>query len=161
MGQYFVFTEYHSWALQEISDLQLGYRTRNSLKLLKLFALEAVVDNSQFSSYPIPSTTLRTEYNALYTNQRAFDPVATAANSDGSFPLYLANVCSDSSQGLLRDASNPLYPSNSYSAGECQSVLGGVLTQSLRLGSVGFAETQYNFTKLGGAEQLANSSGLL
>jgi len=52
---------------------QLVYANINSLKLMRLYALETYIDNSQFETYPLLSTYLAAIYSELYANQRSLD----------------------------------------------------------------------------------------
>jgi hypothetical protein len=58
MNEYYTFFNYDNDIRDQIQHLQLTLATANSLKLVKLYALETYVDNSTFLDYPAPGTTL-------------------------------------------------------------------------------------------------------
>lgn len=55
---------------KEISHVHLAYNNINSLKLVRLYSLEALIDNSPFKNYSTPSVLANQSYNSLYSAQR-------------------------------------------------------------------------------------------
>lgn len=75
LGSYFVAEclvsrNYLSRILVEINHLQEGYANVNYLKLMKLYALESLIDNSLFSKYELLNITAEKTYSSLYAHQR-------------------------------------------------------------------------------------------
>lgn len=61
--EYFLFTTRTEEVLRSIGHLQTAYNNINSLKLMKLYALETYIDNSIFLTYPALNTTLSGIYS--------------------------------------------------------------------------------------------------
>ena len=59
-----------------MAHVQLGYTNINALKLVRLYSLEALIDNSVFQNYSRPSQIANASYINLYMAQREFDQVA-------------------------------------------------------------------------------------
>ncbi len=70
VAEHLIYSRHTAVILDSISHLQLGYGSVNSLKLMKLFALETYIDNATFLNYPAPGVTLETIYSELYRMQR-------------------------------------------------------------------------------------------
>ena len=55
---------------QEMAHVQLAYTNINALKLVRLYSLEGLIDNSVFQNYSRPSQIANTSYINLYMAQR-------------------------------------------------------------------------------------------
>lgn len=54
----------------EISHVHLAYNNINSLKLVRLYSLETLIDNSPFKNYSTPLVFANLSYTSLYSAQR-------------------------------------------------------------------------------------------
>jgi hypothetical protein len=121
--EYFVFKLSLNHIQTEIAHLQEGYSNINSLKLIKLYTLETLIDNSQFMNYSTLNATASRIYADLYTNQRNFDLIAQQENTT-LFPYYYQNMCDPNVINSLTQIDNlKIFTANSYSAVECSSLL--------------------------------------
>lgn len=135
--------------------MKLGYSNINALKTVRLYSLEALIDNSPFQTYESPSKIANASYNTLYLEQRQFDTVAFGDTAQNN--IYYQNLCDPATLSQLSGVVK-LFPSASYSAKECQNVLQGVLLEGLRLSIVGYTETLYNLTQLTNVSEVINGA---
>jgi hypothetical protein len=125
--------------------MKLAYSNINALKTVRLYSLEALIDNSPFQSYDQPSKIANASYHDLYLAQRHFDAVAFGDTAQNS--IYYQSLCDPATLSRLAGVVK-LFPPASYSAKECEGVLQGVLLEGLRLSIVGYTETLFNLTQL-------------
>lgn len=96
--------------------MKLGYSNINALKTVRLYSLEALIDNSPFQTYDTPSKIANTSYNTLYMAQRKFDSVAFSDTAQNN--IYYQNLCDPATISKLSGVVK-LFPASSYSAKEC------------------------------------------
>ena len=70
IAEFLLFKHDKLYVKQEMSHVQLAYTNINDLKLVRLYSLEALIDNSAFQSYSKLSQTANSSYINLYTAQR-------------------------------------------------------------------------------------------
>jgi hypothetical protein len=88
--------------------------------MVRLYSLEALIDNTVFQGYSQPSQLANASYNSLYMAQRQFDTIAI--NDASRYSLYYLNLCDSTTMSQIQNMVK-LFPAASYSAQECQNIL--------------------------------------
>ena len=160
IGEYLVYTGYNGHIKEEISFLQMTYSNLNSLKLMRLYALETYIDNSQFENETLLNTTLTSVYDDLYANQRNIDEKIFNSHHKDKFPYNYHNICTAAIIRRLSSISTlKYYSSTSFSVAECSSFLNNALGEGIRLGIVGYTESLLNISRLNIQTQNFSLSG--
>jgi hypothetical protein len=145
---YATFRSYNDGILNDIHSLQLIFANLNSLRLLRLYALETYIDNSPFLTFSLLNDSLATIYSDLYRNQRDFNQLIFDHPSI-PFPYSYRNICAPASIADLATTPNlKYYTPASFSSAECTTLLQGALNEGLRLGIVAYTESLLNLSKL-------------
>jgi hypothetical protein len=141
MNEYYTFFNYDNDIRDHIQHLQLTLATTNSLKLVKLYALETYVDNSTFLAYPAPGTTLASLADQLYLSHRQLNEVITQDYPD-LFQQFYSNICSSAALSQLASSQHlKLAVPSDFTSAECSSLLNKSFTEGLQLATVAFTES--------------------
>jgi len=127
------------------------------MKKVKLYGIEAVIDNSKFKNYTLLSDILTTHVTDLYEHQRRYNTyiypaaanLAVIFNNDKISTLIKESLCLRDyiELYLTSNVGTSIFPKLSYSVSECEVIEDGILKQGLRPALIAFTEIISNFTK--------------
>lgn len=132
IARFFVNTESINQNHEDIQNIKMIAESLNLMKKVKLYGIEAVIDNSKFKNYTLLSDILTTHVTDLYEHQRRYNTyiypaaanLAVIFNNDKISTLIKESLCLRDyiELYLTSNVGTSIFPKSSYSVSECEVI---------------------------------------